>query len=108
MAFPGAQKPYVVRVQKVTDGGADVSGATIKLENVTKATDVSKTSSETNSNIAIPLAGAGDFDIGDEIKVTATYGGKNGSSAHTTAGGDNGVWNVGELKIATMARIMFF
>jgi len=109
--FPSKQKPYVVRVQKVTVGGWDVSGATIKLDNLTKATYTSNVSSETNSNIAIPLAGAGDFDIGDDIQVTATYGGKSEASAvHTTVTGDHGVWNVGEIQIAAgfMPRVMFF
>jgi len=101
MAFPTARDPYIVRVSAVTDGGSPVSGASIKLENLTKATDTTKVSSETNSNIAINLSECGDWTVGDEIKVTATYDGKTGSSTHTTASGDNGRWNAGSIAIST-------
>ena len=99
MAFP--QAPYMVRVSAVTDGGSPVSGASIELENLTKATSTTKVSSETNSNIAINLSECGDWDVGNQIKVTATYNGKTGSSTHTTTSGDNGKWDVGSIAIAS-------
>jgi len=101
MAFPTARDPYIVRVSAVTDGGSPVSGASIKLENLTKATSTTKVSSETNSNIAINLSECGDWTVGDQIKVTATYDGKTGSSTHTTSSGDNGRWDVGSIAIAS-------
>lgn len=101
MAFPTDRDPYNIRVSAVTDGGSPVSGASIKLENLTKATDTTKVSSETNSNITIHLAECGDWDVGDQIKVTATYGGKTGSSTHTTASGDNGRWDAGSIAVSS-------
>ena len=99
MAFP--QAPYTVRVSAVTDGGSPVSGASIELENLTKATSTTKVSGETNSNIAINLSECGDWDVGNQIKVTATYNGKTGSSTHTTASVDNGKWDVGSIAISS-------
>ena len=99
MAFP--QAPYTVRVSAVTDGGSPVSGASIELENLTKATSTTKVSNETNSNIAINLSECGDWDVGNQIKVTATYNGKTGSSTHTTTSGDNGKWDAGSIAIAS-------
>ena len=99
MPFPDNTNPYVVRVGSVTDGGSPVSGASLKLENVTNVTDTTKVSSEANSNIAINLSECGDWAIGNEIKITATYDGKIASDTHTTAAGDNGYWNVGTLTL---------
>lgn len=101
MAFPMDRDPYNVRVSAVTDGGSPVSGASIKLENLTKATDTTKVSSETNSNITINLSECGDWDVGDQIQVTTTYAGKTGSSAHTTASGDYGRYDFGSIAIST-------
>lgn len=79
--------------------------ASLKLENVTNVTDTTKVSSETNSNVAINLSDCGDWAIGNSIKVTVTYDGKTGSDTHTTATGDNGYWNVGEIAITGDAFI---
>ena len=100
MAFPTNRAPYIVRVSAVTDGGSPVSGASIKLENLTKATSTTKVSNETNSNIAINLSECGDWSVGDQIKVTATYNGKTGSSTHTTSSNDVGRWDVGSIAIS--------
>ena len=97
MAFP--QPPYLVRVQKVVQSGIDISGASIKLENITKATDTTEISNESDSNITINLADLGDWDVGDSLKVTATYDGNSAASTHTVAAGDGGAWNVGSLEI---------
>lgn len=97
MTFP--QSPYNVHVGKVQDGGADVSGAQFKLENITKSTEKLKTSNESDSNITINVAECGDWDTGDVIKITATYGGKNGSSTHTIAVGDYGEHDFGTLPL---------
>ena len=111
MPFPGSRNPYIVRVSSVTDGGSPVSGASLKLEDVTNVTDTTEVSSETNSNIAINLSECGDWAIGNEIKITATYDGKTGSNTHTTATGDNGYWSVGEIAItgdAFIPKIIIF
>jgi len=112
MVFPENRNPYVVRVSSVTDGGSPVSGASLKLENVTNATDTTEISSEINSNVAINLAECGDWVVGNEIKITATYSGKSGYSTHTTAIGDNGYWNAGEIAITEISsfipKIMIF
>lgn len=105
MVFPENQNPYVVRVSSVTDGGSPVSGASLKLENVTNVTDITKVSNEVNSNIAINLSECGDWAIGNEIKITATYDGKTGSDTHTAATGDNGYWSAGEIVITADAFI---
>lgn len=101
MAFPIAHDPYIVRVSAVTDSGSPVSGASIKLENLSKGTNTTKVSSETNSNVSINLSECGEWVIGNQIKVTATYGGKTGASTHTTASGDNGRWDADSIAIAS-------
>jgi len=95
--FPSGQKPYVVRIAAVIDNGADVSGASFLLYNITKDTKITKTSNESDSNIAIPLAGVGDWDVGDTIWITATYSGKQITDYHYIQSSDNGSRDFGTL-----------
>ena len=97
-AFPF--NPYVMRVEKVTDAGADVASATLKFENVTKALYKELTGAATNSNGSYNLGDIGDWDDSDEIKVTATKATKDGSAAHTIAvASDHGRHDFGSIAI---------
>lgn len=75
--------PYMMRVEKVTDSSGDVASATLKFENVTKAAYKEITGAAGNSNGSYNLGDVGDWDDGDQIKVTATKGGETGYEAHT-------------------------
>lgn len=81
MSFP--RKPYIMRVEKVTDGGGDVSSATLKFENVTKAAYKEITGTATDSNGSYDLGDIGDWDNSDEIKVTATKDAQTNYATHT-------------------------
>lgn len=99
MPFP--RKPYIMRVEKVTDG-ADVASATLKFENVTKSLHKEITGTATNSNGSYDLGGVGDWDNGDEIKVTATKGVETGFETHTIVEStDHGRHNFGIVTISS-------
>lgn len=97
MPFP--QAPYYVLVSKVQLSSADVSGAQFRLENTTKSTEMTGASNETDSNIAFNLAEAGDWDLNDNIKITATYYGKIVSDTHQVVSGDNSEHDFGTLAL---------
>lgn len=98
MPFP--QSPYYVQVTKAQVASVDVSGVQYKLENTTKSTETLKSSSESDSNITINLAECGDWDLNDNIKITATYYGKLISDTHQVVSGDNSVHDFGTLALA--------
>lgn len=97
MPFPAA--PYYVFVTKVQLSSADVSGTQFRLQNTTKSTEMTGASEETDSNIAFNLAEAGDWDLNDNIKITATYYGKIISSTHQVVSGDNSEHDFGMLAL---------
>lgn len=92
--------PYLVSVEKVQSSGADVSGTSFLLENLTKGTSITKSSSESDSNITINLDDCGDWDLGDTIKITATYLSLEGISTHSVVEGDNGIHDFGIIAVA--------
>lgn len=98
MAFP--QAPYYVLISKVQLSSADVAGAQFRLENTTKSTEVLGASDETDSNIAFNLAELGDWDLNDNIKITASYYGKIVSSTHQVVSGDYSEHDFGTLALA--------
>lgn len=101
MPFP--QSPYNIRVGKVQVDSVDVSNTQFRLENTTKSTETLKSSSETDSNIAINLAECGDWDINDNIKITGYYYSKVGSSVHQVVSGNNGSHDFGTIAMEDAA-----
>lgn len=101
MPFP--QVPYYVQVTKAQVSSVDVSGVQYRLENTTKSTETLKYSSETDSNISINLAECGDWDLNDNIKITASYYGKIKSSTHQVVSGDNSEYDFGTLALGDAA-----
>lgn len=97
MAFP--QSPYYVIVSGVQLLGADISGTQFKLENITKGTEVLSVSDETDSNIAFNLAELGDWDMDDNIRITASHYGKVASNTHQVVFGDNSEHDFGTLAL---------
>lgn len=98
MAFPRA--PYYVHVTKAQVSSADVAGAQYRLENMTKSTEMTGMSNETDSNISFNLAECGDWDLNDTIKITASYYGKIVSSTHQVVSGDYSEHDFGTLALA--------
>lgn len=98
MPFP--QSPYYVQVTKAQVASVDVSGAQYRLENTTKSTETLKYSSESDSNITINLSECGDWDLNDNIKISASYYGKVKSSTHQVVSGDNSEHDFGTLALA--------
>ena len=101
MAFP--QTPYYVQVSKSQVSSVDVAGVQYRLENTTKSTETLKSSSESDSNIIINLAECGDWDLNDNIKITASDYGKIASSTHQVVSGDNSEHDFGTLALADPA-----
>ena len=97
MPFP--RSPYYVHVTKAQVSSVDVTGAQYRLENTTKSTESLGTSSETDSNITINIAECGDWDMNDNIKITASYYGKLVSSTHQVVSGDNSTYDFGTLAL---------
>ena len=108
MTFPIDRDPYIVFVSAVTDGGSPVSGTQFKLTNLTKNTYTLAMSNEADSNISINLSNCGDWDIGDNIKIMASYYGKIGSSTHQVTSSDNGYHDFGTITLsdASISGIM--
>ena len=98
MSFP--QMPYYVLVSKVQLSSVDVSGTQFRLENVTKSTETTGASTETDSNITFNLAECGDWALNDNIKITASYYGKIVSSTHQVVSGDNSEHDFGTLALS--------
>jgi len=98
MPFP--QSPYYVFVSKVQVSSVDVSGAQFRLENTTKSTEIIGASDETDSNIAFNLAECGDWDLNDNITITASYYGKIVSITHQVVSGDNSEHDFGTLALS--------
>lgn len=97
MAFP--QIPYYVQITKVQVNNIDVSGVQYTLENITKLTQILISSDELDSNIIINLSDCGDWDLGDNIKIIATYYGKIASGIHQVVSGDNNEYDFGTLAL---------
>ena len=100
MPFPTGSNPYTIRVSNAQVDGADISGTQFKLINLTKNTEVLAMSNEADSNISIDLSNCGDWDLGDNIKIMASYYSKIGSSTHQVVSGDNGYHDFGTISLS--------
>lgn len=103
MPFPC--KPYMMRVEKVTNGSGDVVSAILKFENVTKSIYKEITGTAINSNGSYNLGGIGYWDNGDEIKITATKETETGFKIHTIVeSSDHGRYNFGIIAISELGN----
>lgn len=97
MAFP--QAPYYISVNKAQINSIDIVGVQYRLENLTKVTEVLRASVEVDSNITINIAECGDWNINDDMKITASYYGKLVTSTHQITAGDNNMHDFGILEL---------